>query len=550
MRINSLRCWRWTWVAFMVVATSVPYLVNYLLTPRGFHYTWIVPPFPQDSLGYQAWSEQAARGSLLFKIKYTAIPHSPFLFHPLFLACGLISSLLGCEIGVVHFFVKAVGVVLFFWVFFWYIDYLQLNRLQSIIATILVGVSSGCGWLTLKLGFVPDSIFSGPIDLNIPESNTFWSLLWNPLFPYSLALLVLSIFLVDRGTRQARNRDLWLSGFCIGLMALIHPYLVPLLLAVGILVIAIRHRRRATVYLLRFLAPTIPFALWTFAAVALNPVAAMHSLSGRMESPSPLSYVLGLGIPLLPTLGGLLGHGRKLISSYWQLLLWVAVSVVFTFLPFWFQRKFIFGIHVPLCILAAVVVDWSLARISGKRMRQWVLAGSAILLLPLLVSTQLFLFAAHRRIVRQNVDGVYYVGTDMLNALTFLKHDSNPDDIVFATYSTSQLIPAFSGNTVVWGHWAMSVDFDRRTEWVSNIFDPQSDCDPAKRSREFWGAGIKFILADGELKQWIGKMHPAWLTKGTDKVFQNTAVTIYRKRDNGKSLSSVPSAQVDKAARL
>src|ERR1039457_297696 len=79
---TGIRAFRWGWTAFVVFATSVPYLLNWLHTPTGFHYTWIIPPYPQDSLGYMAWSQQAAHGSLLFKIKYTALPQSAFLFHP------------------------------------------------------------------------------------------------------------------------------------------------------------------------------------------------------------------------------------------------------------------------------------------------------------------------------------------------------------------------------------------------------------------------------------------------------------------------------------
>ena len=68
----------------IVVATSLPYVVNWFFTPAGHHYTWIMPPYPEDSLAYLAWSQQAAHGSLLFKLKYTALPHTAFLFQPFF----------------------------------------------------------------------------------------------------------------------------------------------------------------------------------------------------------------------------------------------------------------------------------------------------------------------------------------------------------------------------------------------------------------------------------------------------------------------------------
>src|ERR1700691_1118397 len=82
---TGLRGFRTGWTAFMVLATSIPYLLNWRDTPPGRLYTWILPPYPEDSFAYQAWAQQAAHGALLFRDKYTALPHAAFLFHPFFL---------------------------------------------------------------------------------------------------------------------------------------------------------------------------------------------------------------------------------------------------------------------------------------------------------------------------------------------------------------------------------------------------------------------------------------------------------------------------------
>src|SRR5271165_7226117 len=119
-----MRAFRWGWTTVMVLATSVPYLFFWFRTPADHHYSWILPPYPEDSFGYMAWSQQAAHGKLLFQLKYTALPHSAFLFHPFFLICGWTSRLCGgLDIGIVHWGLKAVGVVLFFTVFYKYTDW-------------------------------------------------------------------------------------------------------------------------------------------------------------------------------------------------------------------------------------------------------------------------------------------------------------------------------------------------------------------------------------------------------------------------------------------
>ena len=199
----------------MLLTTSVPYLIFWFQTPADHRYSWILPPYPEDSFGYMAWSQQAAHGSLLFRMKYTGLPQSSFLFQPFFLICGWISRLFGCDIGIVHWALKAVGVVLFFVAFYKYTDWLEL-RFRSIVASVLVGISSGVGGLFAFFGLV-DRWRIVPADLGMPKMSTYWSLLWNPLFPCSLTLIMLIIYWLDRGTRNARKINFWLG------QPLMHP---------------------------------------------------------------------------------------------------------------------------------------------------------------------------------------------------------------------------------------------------------------------------------------------------------------------------------------
>ena len=86
--------------------------------------------------------------------------------------CFFVSSLLsglrldqpvlsGCEAGFVSLAGKSVGVVIFFVTFFKYSDFLGLNRVESIVASLLTGVSAGLGGLFISLrSWKPVAIFS------------------------------------------------------------------------------------------------------------------------------------------------------------------------------------------------------------------------------------------------------------------------------------------------------------------------------------------------------------------------------------------------------
>ncbi|HXM73816.1 MAG TPA: hypothetical protein VN904_00970, partial [Chthoniobacterales bacterium] len=285
MTQRRVSAFRLAWSAFVIAATSAPYVFNWLTTPAGYRYTWIVPPYPEDSFGYMAWAQQAAHGALLFKIKYTALPHEAFLFHPFFLFCGWISALLSCDVAIIFWVAKAVGAGVFLAAFYRYIDYLDLNRFQANTASILVGISSGLGGVFAWAGWLNHSLIP-PVapDLWMPEASTFFALLWNPLFPFSLTLMLLSIYWLDRGTRDERRRDLWLSGLAAGAMILIHPYALPLLFGLTVCVTIVRRRLKAATYLLRYFAAALPSAIYVGLVARFNPLVARHNIAGVMRS--------------------------------------------------------------------------------------------------------------------------------------------------------------------------------------------------------------------------------------------------------------------------
>src|SRR5205809_8091718 len=107
--MKKLTAFRLAWTAIVVAATSLPYLLNWFATPAGYYYTWIIPPYPEDSFGYMAWAQQPAHGAWLFTIQYTALLHKPSRFHPFFFFSGGMSALFSGSLVVVFLVMKAIG---------------------------------------------------------------------------------------------------------------------------------------------------------------------------------------------------------------------------------------------------------------------------------------------------------------------------------------------------------------------------------------------------------------------------------------------------------
>ena len=133
--------------------------------------------------------------------------------------------------------------------------------------------------------------------------------------------------------------------------------------------------------------------------------------------------------------------------------------------------------------------------------------------------------------MKQNRDGAYYISDAMMEALRALRKESKPDEVTIALYSTSRLIATFAGNTVVWGHWAMSIDLKERQKWTQKLLSSQADWSDVNRAAQFWGDNAQLLFADGPLKQSI-ELHPyQWevILKGATKIFENASVVIYRR---------------------
>ncbi|HEY2990460.1 MAG TPA: hypothetical protein VGL11_22280, partial [Candidatus Binatia bacterium] len=138
--------------------------------------------------------------------------------------------------------------------------------------------------------------------------------------------------------------------------------------------------------------------------------------------------------------------------------------------------------------------------------------------------TQIFHLLLDREIVRHNDEGAYYASNSLWDAMSFLRRESNPADLVFAAGSTSTLVPAFAGNTVLWGHWAMSVDLEQTLRWQDAVFGRGAT---EEAGRELLKAGMKYVLVDDAFRASFGDPAPEFFT-GYNKVFEQGEVAIYR----------------------
>lgn len=523
----------------MVAVTSAPYLYALLRTPEGYQFSWVIHPYPEDAYSYMAWARQAVQGSWLFSVKYTLADHAPFLFHPFFLIAGIVSKLTGFGLGPVFLVLKAVGVAVFFLLLFRLFDALKLTHLEEVCASAFIGLSAGVGailYATVGEGLLSE-VFIKPVDVWLVDSNTFWSFVISPLHPWSLSLVVASVLLMIRSTERRCVKTAVGSGLCIGVLVLVHPYLAPLLLLLfGVHSLTCSGRRGVRLWFAA-VASCAPFLVYPLTLSLGHEQVIRHAARGVMSSPDPLSLVAGMGLPLVLAIWGV-AMIRGLGLRFRLLLMWAGLALIFAYVPVWFRMKFLLGIGIPIGIVGGVAFAHVVKPFYEKANRMVVTVAS-LGLLALLFSSNAYLlksYASPSGELKHDFD--LYLSRDLMSALEYLQESSEPDDVVFATVRTSTLVPAISGNRVIWGHWAQSGGLNQFGQWQTDLFSNDSTVSREERSRRFWEKGFKYVLIDRRMRDSIAKGDFAWLIEELEDVFVGGDVRVAKKRPISRAAQS------------
>ena len=199
---------------------------------------------------------------------------------------------------------------------------------------------------------------------------------------------------------------------------------------------------------------------------------------------------------------------------------WAVVNAVLLYVPFALQRRLVIGLHVPLCVLAAMGLQVLLRWATPKR--------QAILLklcLALTMPTSLFLMGISL-VGALRPEPLLYLGRDEVDALHWLEAHTSNADTVLAAPETSMFIPAWSGNRVVYGHPFETINAIEKEALARAFFDP------ATPSRLRWSIldryGVRYVFYGPRERTLGGSRIGEWgLPMGT-VAYRNTGVVIWR----------------------
>ncbi len=476
--------------ALALLLASVPYVYGALHAPPGRIYSGLTTNI-DDSLVYLTWIRQAADGAFFQFNRFCVEPQKPLIFNAYFLLLGGSARLTHLPpIAVYHVARVGAGALLLWAVTALTAETVAAPRARRI-AFALVCFSSGLGWLTG--GFDPARAFAQPIDLFQTEAITFLSLYYSPLFAPALALMVVFVTALLRAERTGRLADIWPACVAGALLGNIHTYDIVSLFAVAALwrvadaVHTRRFDRAGWTRLILVSLAALPSSAYTAWATRADPLFRARAFVNEPTLTPALPWiVVGFGlIGLLALLRALPAFHRSDIAGdrTRALLLWAVAAIAVAYLPVPFQRKFLMGAHLPLCLLAGGALHTLTARLPGG------FPNLAAFLTVLLTtpSNALFLLTDIGRLDADASSTAHrpYLTAGEVGALDWLAKNAPSDAAVLVAPDPSAhtrfpgtplmphlacYVPGRAGRIVYDGHWSETIRYPRKLQDAQRFF--------------------------------------------------------------------------------
>ena len=506
---------------------------------------------------YFSWIREYADGRFAQRDLFSTENQNPVLFYVWFWILGMFSKAVG-TVGAFHAG-RILGGIGLLAAIRWLLKLTVADEKAKKIGFGLACFASGVGWMFG--GYDPAKGHVGqPIDLFAPESNTFQSLGYSPLFAPMTALIVVFVCGLLRSERSNKLVDVWPSAMAGAVLGNSHTYdIVPLFLAAGAWRIysdlsAKKLDRAAWLRLIVVGLATLPTAAFNFWASRTDPLFKAR-VWGNQPTLTPLPWwvILGLGVPFALALVVAIRKDRERFtnpSSWLFLVCWAAAHLLASYLPVPVQAKFLMGAHVPICALAGVGLAGLLAKIPGdlpKALGPLIVGICAVGNLTGLLG-QIGKLDANTG----DTSSRPYLSTSERDALAWIEKNATDGAVLVAPDPAAarrfpfvflpQLAPQVAGiahRTVYNGHWSETLDYTRKTGATLQFF--QTESDDAFRENLIRENKIGYVLyvnslADGPITDANGNVAyspvawkspeslPAWL----EIAYQNLELTILK----------------------
>lgn len=516
-------------VGALLLVTGLPHIYGAMSGPAERQFMGIVADVP-DTAQYFAWM-RAHQQALVVSNWMTPEPNEPAFFNVLWLALGRLALWSGMSFAATMQLLRVAAGAGFAYALFWLYGLLAEDRRERWLATALVLVGGVLGWVWVVEKYLAgrsEQLF--PLDTQVAEPNALLCLIGYPHFLAAAALLLLVFGLFLVGVRSGRIAPYWLAAGLALLLGMQHAYdLITIYTVLGALVLLLWRRDarfpwRPALGLALIGGVSSPPAAYFAYLTSQNPiwrqVLAQFDNAG-VFTPDPLHLLIVLG-PQLPLAAAMLPElVRRRSTEDLLLLAWAVVGFGLLYIPADFQIHMLNPYQVPLAILAVR----ALRRLAGRPGR-W--AGARRLTMPALLLTAALVnvyLLSWRLVDVGRHQAPYTLHRDEVAAIAWL--DAQPGgDVVLASETLGQYVPALAAKRAVLAHWAQTVDYYTKRDDVARFFDPAAGA--SARAATAARYDVRYVLAgEAELRAGAGPALDALF----ERVFAAPNAAVYRVRE-------------------
>jgi hypothetical protein len=477
MRLTPL--WRWAigWSLVVLVFSCIPYLVAIFMAPEGWQFAGILVN-PYDNHSYLAKMQQGFEGSWLLHLTYTPEPHEGVYIYLFYLFLGHMARLTHLPLIIVFHLVRLVAGFTLLMVVFSFIQRITSQANEQRLAFVLLLTAAGLGWL----GVI---VHTFPIDLWVPEAFVPYSIYTNPHFPLGLALMVITLQAVVWPKENLIFYTIF-SGLAALTLALVLPFALLTIwavLAVYLGWLTWRNHRLPWLQLwlvlvtFLFAAPIIFYYYWVSRT---NPIIAGWSAQNITPAPTIIDLGLGLGaVGILAVVGGcFIIRNKQYLPGEWLVLLWAVTTLALVYLPiFDLQRRLINGLHIPLCILAAVGLARWLNQLSlSARRRQQIINAAVILgLLGTMFVWAIPLLGLYQSPSESETSALFYLRQQEIDVFKWLRKNTVSDDVILTSTRLGMFVPEQTGARAFYGHPFETINADHKKALTEAFFRGEID---------------------------------------------------------------------------
>ncbi len=449
-------------IVLLIVVSAVPCLAGFISGTSELIYSGVVFN-PIDGYSYLAKMEIGRSGDWLFTLPFTPDPGEGRLLYPFYIAAGQLQRIIHVNTSNWFNILRLAAYGFLLWTIARLVQtvFKDLGHLKSV-SFLVISASGGLGWMLLPFG-------KFGADFWVAEAYPFLSSLANPHFPLSLGLAVGVLLLLSGEFSPARA---FLAGVCGLFMSILSPFGFAVMAAVASLSWVwekVERHHTSAVSVIGFILSGLPYSIYQYWAVQSTPQ--FSAWTAQNQTPSPAFWDVLLSFSpwvILTAIGVKFLFEQRENRIVRKLIVWVVVGLLMTIIPFNLQRRFLFGMFIPITVLGIKALPLAAEKIKMSTSRLWMICLVLSFLTPVFLFTMtVFAPVSH--------NPLYFYHSDELKAIEWLSTQSGQPVSVLASSETGLLVPSVKRVRVLYGHPFESLNAENNKLAVNQFFSGTMD---------------------------------------------------------------------------